>query len=66
MRAPDQASFIVAVKRGGEEGWLATAAYARDGTEPIVEHRDEENPFEAAWNALASVMTRLDYDEEKP
>jgi hypothetical protein len=62
MSAPVDSQISVRVTEGGDEGWTATAT-TPDG---LTQTRENENPYEAAWNALAGVMTALGYDEGEP
>ena len=67
MPAPDEVTITVSLRRGGPEGF---SAQARSQGSPglrgsFAAGADEENPFEAAWNALARVMQYLQYDHEE-
>lgn len=51
--------IVVRVAEGGAEGFIGRA---RCGD--VSSQREDESPYEAAWNALADVMTQLGYDQE--
>ena len=59
--SPKNEKITVEIEAGDEEGFIATAY---DSSRTAAATEEHENPFEAAWNALANVMSYLGYDEE--
>jgi len=68
MAAPDRIEMSFAMERTAD-GWMATAirrGQPGDSIASVAPHtRSDENPFEAAWNAVAGVLTTMGYDTEE-
>lgn len=64
MSARSGAKIRVTLTAGRDALWAGHAMATDQNDAPVTSSAENENPYEAAWNALAGVMTALGFDED--
>lgn len=67
MTLPTNPQFRIDLGAGKEAAFKASCTYippVRSGDLGITQHREDDNPFEAVWNAVAAIMVMLGFDDD--